>query len=53
VVPEEIARQWPGMQVRILVLDDTWATRQLSIVVRQLAQLPLPAQRLIAFLQPQ
>lgn len=53
VVPEEIARQWPGMQVRILALDDTWATRQLSIVVRQLAQLPLPAQRLIAFLQPQ
>lgn len=53
VVPEEIARQWPGMSLRIMALDDAWTTRQLSIVVRQLAQLPLPAQRLIAFLQPQ
>lgn len=53
VVPEEIARQSPGMPVRIMALDDAWATRQLSIVVRQLAELPLPAQRLIAFLQPQ
>lgn len=52
VVPEEIARQRPGMQVRIIALDDAWATRQLSIVVRQLAQLSLPAQRLVAFLQP-
>ena len=52
VLPEEIARQRPGMQVRIIALDDAWATRQLSIVVRQLAQLSLPAQRLIAFLQP-
>ncbi|MGO2438540.1 MAG: LysR substrate-binding domain-containing protein [Serratia proteamaculans] len=52
VVPEEMARQRPGMQVRIIALDDAWATRQLSIVVRQLAQLSLPAQRLVAFLQP-
>ncbi len=51
VVPEEIARQTPGIQCGAIPLEDDWATRRLSIVVRELAQLPLPAQRLVAFLR--
>ncbi|RTG01255.1 LysR family transcriptional regulator, partial [Serratia marcescens] len=34
-----------------LPLTDDWATRRLSIAVRDPAQLPLPAQRLVAFLR--
>ncbi|PYA75121.1 LysR family transcriptional regulator, partial [Serratia marcescens] len=32
-------------------LTDDWATRRLSLVVREWAQLPLPTQRLVAFLR--
>ncbi|CAI2463180.1 CysJI operon transcriptional activator [Serratia ficaria] len=51
VVPEELARQLPGIRQQVIALEDDWATRRLSIAVRKLAQLPLPAQRLVAFLQ--
>ncbi|BEM87562.1 hypothetical protein SME46J_20320 [Serratia marcescens] len=51
VVPEESARRHPEIQRSALALTDDWATRRLSIAVRELAQLPLPAQRLVAFLR--
>ncbi|MGO2142702.1 MAG: LysR family transcriptional regulator [Serratia bockelmannii] len=51
VVPEESAQRHPEIRHGALPLTDEWATRRLSIVVRDLAQLPLPAQRLVAFLR--
>ncbi len=51
VVPEESARRHAEIQRSALALTDDWATRCLSIAVRELAQLPLPAQRLVAFLR--
>lgn len=51
VVPQESARRLPEIRRNALALTDDWATRRLSIAVRDLAQLPLPAQRLVAFLR--
>ncbi|SUI66552.1 CysJI operon transcriptional activator [Serratia marcescens] len=51
VVPEESAQRHPEIRHGALPLTDEWATRRLSIAVRDLAQLPLPAQRLVAFLR--
>lgn len=51
VVPEESAQRHPEIRHGALPLTDEWATRRLSIVVREQAQLPLPAQRLVAFLR--
>ncbi|BEN11125.1 LysR family transcriptional regulator [Serratia marcescens] len=51
VVPEESAQRHPEIRHGALPLTDDWATRNLSIVVRERAQLPLPAQRLVAFLR--
>ncbi|WP_213976368.1 LysR substrate-binding domain-containing protein, partial [Serratia marcescens] len=51
VVPEESARRLPEILRNALPLTDDWAIRCLSIVVRERAQLPLPAQRLVAFLR--
>ncbi|WP_285158947.1 LysR substrate-binding domain-containing protein [Serratia ureilytica] len=51
VVPEESAQRHPQIRHSALTLTDEWATRRLSIAVRDLAQLPLPAQRLVAFLR--
>ena len=51
VVPEESARRLPEILRNALPLTDDWAIRRLSIVVRERAQLPLPAQRLVAFLR--
>lgn len=51
VVPEESAQRHPEIRHGALPLTDDWATRRLSLVVREWAQLPLPAQRLVAFLR--
>ena len=50
VVPEE--RPTPSADpTRRPAADGRWATRRLSLVVREWAQLPLPTQRLVAFLR--
>ena len=51
VVPEESAQRHPQIRHGALPLTDDWATRRLSLVVREWAQLPLPTQRLVAFLR--
>jgi DNA-binding transcriptional LysR family regulator len=53
IVPHEIARHLPANRLHFLALAEPWAVRQLAIVVRQFALLPLPAQQLVTFLRQQ
>jgi DNA-binding transcriptional LysR family regulator len=54
IMPEAAARRWTGRAgVRLLILDETWADRQLMLCVRTMDGLPNYARALIQSLQPQ
>ncbi|MGZ5111810.1 MAG: LysR family transcriptional regulator [Usitatibacter sp.] len=48
VLPEAAARTFAGsMGLRLVSLTDSWATRRMSVCVRQYATLPAPARQLV------
>ncbi|OZI63332.1 LysR substrate-binding domain-containing protein [Bordetella genomosp. 11] len=54
IMPESAARRWSGRGgARLLILDETWADRQLMLCARTLEALPNYARALIQALQPQ
>jgi DNA-binding transcriptional LysR family regulator len=54
IMPEAAARRWAGRAgVRLLILDEPWADRQLMLCARTLEGLPNYARALIQALQPQ
>ncbi len=53
IMPEAAARRWSGRGgARLLILDETWADRQLMLCARTLEALPNYARALIQALQP-
>jgi DNA-binding transcriptional LysR family regulator len=54
IMPEAAARRWAGRAgVRLLILDEPWADRQLMLCVRTMEGLPNYTRALIQALQPQ
>jgi DNA-binding transcriptional LysR family regulator len=53
VLPEAAAKAFAGsMGLRLVTLTDSWATRRMSLCVRQYATLPAPARQFVDHLLP-
>ena len=49
IVPESVARRWTS-KLRVVLLDEVWALRHLTLCVREFASLPPHAQSLVKYL---